>query len=312
MGRAGQAPLEDRACKSYAVLATPRRLRQVFVDVRRDRLVDGVLLRSEVEADGLHVAVGKQPATVHVLQILLQSPERPRAVLTEPQDFSPDSTGCFVEAMRLGKQVAVEEAYEMREPVVVAVMGSRRQEQQVVAVLRKPLRKLVPLGALDLVAPGGGALRVGAALVGFIDDDEVPPLLPDPFPDVVLLGVVDGRDHLGLPLPKIQKLMLVVGGVDDLERLVEKAEQLVLPLNGQRGRDEDEAPVYCLSELEFLDEEACHDGFARTRVVREQEAQPRLWQHSHIDRLDLMGKSADAGQADRKLTVIGVGETDPG
>ena len=191
-------------------------------------------------------------------------------------------------------------------------MGSRCQEQEIVAVLGEPLRELVSLRSLDLVPPCGRVLRVGAALVSLVEDDEVPPLLPDPFPYVVLLGVVDGRDDLGFPLPKIQELMLVVRRVDDLERLVEKAEQLVLPLNGQRGRDEDEAPVDGLPELEFLDEEAGHDRFARARVVGEQEAQPGLWQHAHIDRLDLMGQSADAGQADRELAVISVGETDAG
>ena len=85
--------------------------------------------------------------------------------------------------MWLGKQVAVEQAYEMREPVVVTVMGCRRQEQQVVAVLREPLGELVPLRALDLVAATCRAFRVGTTLVGFVDDDEVPPLLPNPFSD---------------------------------------------------------------------------------------------------------------------------------
>ena len=65
-------------------------------------------------------------------------------------------------------------------------------------------------------------------------------------------------------------------------------------------------------ELEFLDEEAGHNRFTRARVVGEQEAQSRLWQHLKIDRLDLVGQSADAGQTDRELAIISVGEMDTG
>ena len=166
-----------------------------------DRLVDGVLLRAEVEADGVHVPIRKQPAPVQVLEIFLQPPERPRAVLAELQDVAPDPPGFLAEAMRLGEQITVDEADEMREPVVVAVMGGGGQEQQVVAMLREPFGELVALRALDLVAAAGGTFGVGAALVGLVDDDEVPMLLPYPLPDVVLLRVVDGGDDLCLPLP---------------------------------------------------------------------------------------------------------------
>ena len=48
----------------------------------------------------------------------------------------------------------------------------------------------------------------------------------------------------------------------------------------------------------------------RTRVVCEQKAQPRLWQHLSVDRLNLVGKRANSGEADRKLPVVGIREAD--
>ena len=208
--RARQPTLEDGAHEGDAVPSPPGRLRQEFVDVGGDRLVDGVLLGAEVEADGVHVPIRKQPAPVQVLEIFLQPPERPRAVLAELQDVAPDPSGFLAEAMGLGEQVPVDEADEMREPVVVAVMGGGGQEQQVVAMLREPFGELVALRALDLVAAAGGALGDGAALVRFVDDDEVPMLAPHPLPDLVLLRVVDGGDDLRFTLPQVQELLLVV------------------------------------------------------------------------------------------------------
>ena len=73
---------------------------------------------------------------------------------------------------------------------------------------------------------------------------------------------------------------------------------------------EDQAAVDGLPELELLDKQAGHDRLARARIVGEQEAQPRLWQHLPIDRLYLVRQGADARQADRELAVVGVGETD--
>ena len=137
-------------------------------------------------------------------------------------------------------------------------------------------------------------------------------LAPHPLPDLVLLRVVDGGDDLRFALPQVQELLLVVRGVDDLERLAEEAQQLVLPLEGQRRRNEDQAALDRLAELELLDEEAGHDRLARAGVVGEQEAQPRLRQHLAVDRFDLVRQGADAGEADRELAVVGVGEADSG
>ena len=174
------------------------------------------------------------------------------------------------------------------------------------------LGELVTLGLLRLVAARGDVLGVGAALVGLVNDDEVPALLPDALADVVLLGVVNGGDDLVGPLPGIGELLLVHGREDDVERLAEPAQHFVLPLDRQRRRAEDEDAVNGLAEFHFLDEQPGHDRFAGAGVVGEQEAQAGLRQHLHVDRFDLVRQRADAGEADGELAIVGVGEPDAG
>src|ERR1039458_3698703 len=82
--------------------------------------------------------------------------------------------------------------------------------------------ELVTLGLIDLITPARRALRVGAALVRFINDDEVPTLLPDALPHIILFGVVEGGDHERFPLPEVDELLLVVAGMNDLKRLAEE------------------------------------------------------------------------------------------
>ena len=100
--------------------------------------------------------------------------------------------------------------------------------------------------------------------------------------------------------------------MDDLKRLVEEPQHLVLPLNGQGRGDQDEAALDGLPQLQLLDQQTGHDRLAGAGIVREQEAQPRLRQHLQVDRLDLVRQRADAGQTDRELPVVGVGEADAG
>ena len=67
--------------------------------------------------------------------------------------------------------------------------------------------------------------------MGFVDDDEIPSLLPDALPDVVLLRVIQGSDDLRGPLPGIDELLLIHRGEDDVERLSEPFEEFILPLD---------------------------------------------------------------------------------
>ena len=146
--------------------------------------------------------------------------------------------------------------------------------------------------------------------MGFVDDDEIPRLLPHPLANIVLFAVVDGCDYLPLPLPEVQKLLLVVRGVNDLERFVEEAQQFVLPLDGQGRGNEDEASIDRIAQLQFLNQQARHDRLAGAGIIGEQKPQARLGEHLQVDRLDLVRQGADARQAHRELAVIGVRKAD--
>src|SRR5690606_6334569 len=61
---------------------------------------------------------------------------------------------------------------------------------------------------------------------------------------------------------------------------------------------------------QFLDEQAGHDGLARARVVREQEAQGLAGQHCLVHRRDLVWQGLDQRGMDSQDRVEQVGEAD--
>ena len=69
------------------------------------------------------------------------------------------------------------------------------------------------------------------------------------------------------------------------------------------------ATINGLAQLEFLDQQACHDRLASTGVVGQKKPQAWLRQHLHVDRFNLVRQRPDTGKADRELPVVGVGET---
>jgi len=71
--------------------------------------------------------------------------------------------------------------------------------------------------------------------MGFVDDNEIPSLLPDTLAHVFLFGVIDGSDDLRRPLPWIGQLLLVNCRKDYVERLPKPSEHLILPLNSERS-----------------------------------------------------------------------------
>src|ERR1043166_6673524 len=122
-------------------------------------------------------------------QTLFEQAQRPRAVRAKLEDLATDFACLGGHAVRLGKEVGVNQADEVGKAVVVAMMGRGCEKQDVVGLRCELLGQLVAFRFLGLVAAPGGALGVGAAFVGFVNNDEVPPLLPDAFADFVLLGV---------------------------------------------------------------------------------------------------------------------------
>ena len=106
------------------------------------------------------------------------------------------------------------------------------------------------------------------------------------------------------------KLLLIDRGEDDVERLAKPPLQLVLPLDRQRRRAEDEHAIDGLAEFHLLDEQARHDRLAGARVVGEQETQAGLREHLLVDGLDLVRQCADSGQTNGELTVVSIRKSD--
>ena len=290
----GQAALEDSTDQGDAGLLPAACLGQELVDIGRDRLVEVVFLPVEPEHHCVGMAVREQPAAVQVLDVLLETTESPGAVRAQPEDVCADLTGLVAQAMGLGKEVGVEQPDEVCEPVIVAVVRRGGQQEEMVRLRCQVLGKLESLGLLDFVAAARVSLGVGAALVGLVDDDQVPLLLPDSLAHFIPLGVVHGRYDLGGPLPRVYELLLVHGREDDLELLAEPPLHFVLPLDRQRSRAEDEDPLDGAAELQFLDQQAGHDGLAGTGIVGKKEPQAWLWQHLKVHGFDLVWQRADA------------------
>src|SRR5438128_2333573 len=109
----------------------------------------------------------------------------------------------------------------MAEAVIITMMRRSSQKQQMVGIRGQAFCKLVPTGLLNLIASTRRTFGVGAALVRFVNDDQVPSLLPHPLADILLFGVIQRRNHLCSTLPWVYELLLVNRRKDDLERFAE-------------------------------------------------------------------------------------------
>ena len=148
--------------------------------------------------------------------------------------------------------------------------------------------------------------------MSFIDDHKVPTLLPYTLTHAFLFGVVDGKYYLRGSLPRVRQLLLVNGGEDDVESFPEPTEHLILPLNSKRRRTENQNTLNSFPQLHLLYQEAGHDGFTCPMVVCQKKTQPGLGKHRLIDGFDLVRQSTDTRETHRELTVVCIGEANPG
>ena len=205
--------------------------------------------------------------------------------------------------------VAVEQRHEELEVLFLAVVRRRRHQQEVPRQRREQLPEPVALGVLDLAAE-----ERGRHLVRLVADDEVPAAvgrLELLLHVLVARELVEaGDDEVGLeePVAGAGGLELVVG--EDLERQVEAAVELVLPLLGEAARADDEAALEVAAGDQLLDEQARHDRLAGAGVVGEQEAQRLARQHRLVDGRDLVRQRLDDRGVDRQHRVEEVREAD--
>ena len=164
----------------------------------------------------------------------------------------------------------------------------------------------------ELVGEGLLVVGVGAHLVGLVDDDEVPVGA-----EQALLGVLDARDpgDRGDDLVALLPGVLAVVGAehvaaDDLEVLAELVLQLALPLEGQVGRRDDERALDQAADLQLLEQQPRHDRLAGARVVGEQEADAGQLEEVVVDRLELVRQRIDAGDREREVRVVLVGQAE--
>ena len=153
------------------------------------------------------MAVGKEPIAVHVPQVFLEPAQRPRAIRPRRKNvladvLAPACPSLCGSGKRSGSIRRMKWLKRSSSPWCgVAVSSSRwslwlgQLGGQLVA-----LRRYRPAG----LTAGADALRVGAAFVRFVDDDQVPALLPDALADIVLFRVVQRGDDLRFPLPEIR------------------------------------------------------------------------------------------------------------
>src|SRR5262249_33802790 len=124
-------------------------------------------------------------------QVFFEPPQRPWTVGSQTEDILPDLCRLVPHPMWFGKEVGIEQAHEVCKTVVVAVVWSRRQKEDMVGIVGQAFGHLIALGFLRLIAPSSGMFGVGTTFVRLINNDEVPPLVPDALTHVILLGVVE-------------------------------------------------------------------------------------------------------------------------
>ena len=114
-------------------------------------------------------------------------------------------------------------------------------------------------------------VAVGAHLVRLVHDDQVPAAPQQALPGILDAGDPGDRGHdLVLLLPGILAILAAQHvAAHDLELLPELVLHLPLPLEGQVGRCDDEGALGEASDLQFLEQQAGHDGLAGPGVVRQ-------------------------------------------
>src|SRR3954447_7917036 len=193
-------------------------------------------------------------------------------------------TGREVQLLELlpGAELArAEQCDEVVELAQIVLEGSRREEQQVIAVdlLQEPIRR----GAVIL------------DLVGFVDDHEVPAVAKNLLRVACAASAVIGRNRLRGMLP----LVGVRRRSDPLEEL---ALQLSLPLHHERGGRENEHTAREAAYEQLLEDDPRLDGLAESDLVGEDCASAHLTKNASRD-LDLVGELLDGVGVERDETV---------
>ena len=207
-----------------------------------------------------------------------------------------------------GELVAVKQRTEQLEVLLLAIVGGRRHQQQVLGRGPEGLAELVAQRLADLVAP-----EMGCHPVRLIDHHQVPLGLPQHRLQLLLPPgeLVDSGYEPGLALEDVEGVDAVeVLLRDNLELQPELVEQLLLPLDGETARSDHHAPLQCAPDDHLLDVEAGHDRLAGPGIVGEQETQRPARQQRAVHRLDLVGKGPHLAGLESQIRVEQMRQTD--
>ena len=274
----------------------------LIFDVAGQFVVEIEFVAAQVKGGRADFALGEQLADLARLGI----GEGDQGFLGPPQvegGFLPPHR--LLEALDAAVDIGVKQCQEPAEVFGVAFVRRGRHQQEVIGHLRQRLAQAVGVG-LVLLAPG-------AHLVGLVHDDQIPSRPQQAFPSVLdERDPGDGRDRLIVVLPGI---LAVVGpqqaAGDDLELLAELVGHFPLPLEGQVRRSDDQRPLDQAAGLEFLEGQPAHDGLAGAGIVRQQEPDAGQPQEIAVDRLQLVRQRIDAGDGEREVGVVLVGQAQP-
>ena len=145
-----------------------------------------------------------------------------------------------------------------------------------------------------------------------IADDEIPvgdtQFFLNCFTPCELVQADDAEVRLRKHVARHSRLDAIIR--QDLEMQVEFAIELILPLLGKAAGRDDHTAFQVTTDEQFLEKQSCHDGLARTGVVREDVAKRQARQHLLIDGRDLMRQGIDGRGMHSKIGVEEVGDVD--
>jgi hypothetical protein len=202
------------------------------------------------------------------------------------------------------EEAGIEELDEGGEVRIVAVVRGRSEEEEAVGLLGEGLGEVTTAGVLGVVAAELDAV------MGLVDDDEIPGGAVEILEDFVLLGEVEGEEAEGEVIEGVgaedegaAELLELAPRGDGLEAEAEALAHLAGPLLEERtGGGDDEDPVGAATRDELGHDEAGLNGLAEADAVGEEEARPAHREGAH-DRDELVGGDVEAARLDGEQGV---------
>ena len=92
---------------------------------------------------------GKRRFPWEILQVFLQTPQRPRRILPKAENVLANRGSLLPQAMWLRKEIGIDQSQEVRELVLVPVVGRGRKQEHVIGLRGEPRDEIVPLSRSD-------------------------------------------------------------------------------------------------------------------------------------------------------------------